>query len=822
MDPARQYRNLDLWVERTAGGGYSIRGESDLGDSRGAAIGDPATLGAHDELLSKDTADAEYIKALGIRLHQFLFKTTPDAGIQSLLDQCLGAGGQQCGVRIRLQLADLNPEIAAIPWEFLYAESRGGFLASSVRTPVVRFVRGLLDRRDPEARVPFNLLVVIPSVPDLDVEGEKRTINEALEGITPPVEVTFLEGTVTRELLDDTLRSEDFDFVHFIGHGDFKDGRGQLRLNRDAFEPDWIDEQALAELVKNHEAIKLIVLNTCRGAEASTSRAFAGLAPQLVLAGQVPAVVAMQYPICDKEALAFVHAFYQTLFQGSGRGSVDAAITAARSALSRDFPGKRAIGLPVLFIRYNEGMLFKVVAGTAGKRPASYSPEERDGEQAIIDDTELAIEATQDPKQLEKQRAILDRATARLRFRNRAVATPVVVLLALILILAGGLFDRLPLTWIVAASPVWFGDPLAGTLPVDSIVIVATQDSITSEWRPRHAELLTKLSLAGARVVAFDVRFRAETPHDKALAAAADAAREHGTLVVGGANRLEGDSLPVRPEADSLALAPALVNHLTTGFDCLGENPLQFSGVVPLLWSRRDAGTMLPAFALAVVKAWRGSRSVTVDLAQRDVSLIDDQAQVVDHIKLTKVTRLRGDQDCRIMTGGSRYGEMLAVRAPLAAWRDPDRRFDYAAVLALPPERLTWARGRIVLVGDVVPWDRTGRRIGFRNDKRYGVERQADAIATILGNAEPRPVGRLVEYLIVAALAALGAVLAYWGPRPRRLRATLLTVGVLVFLALLSTLLYWSGHRLLNILYPFLAFLLTFAFLLRLRRRWLP
>jgi CHASE2 domain-containing sensor protein len=812
VDPARTYTNLDLWVERGEGGAYSIRGESDQGDARGTAQGDPATLGANDERLAKDTADAEYIKALGIRLHHFLFKTAPDAGIQSLLDQCLGAGGEKCGVRIRIQLIDLNPEIAAIPWEFVYAESRGGFLASSVRTPVVRFVRGSLDRRDPEARWPLDMLVVIPDATDLDVDTEKRRINEALEGVGPKVKVTFLEGLVTRRDLSDALTKEDFDFVHFIGHGDFTDGRGRLRLNLSPVEPDWIDEQALAELVKNHESIKLIVLNTCRGAAASTSRAFAGLAPQLVLAGQVPAVVAMQYLITDDEALAFVHAFYDALFQGAGRGSVDAAITAARSALSRDFPGRRAIGLPVLFTRYNEGVLFKVVAGAAGKRPGSYTPEEAEGEREIIRDTTLAIENTADPKRLEKQHAILDRAEARLRFRNRAVATTVVMFFVAVLAAASGLFDHLKLAWIVAASPVWFGDPLAGTLPVDSIAIVTTQDSITQDWRPRHAELLTKLSRAGARVVAFDVRFKSPTVHDGILAAAADSARVRGTLVVAGANELRGDSL---------ALSPVLVNHIAPGIDCLGTNSLIFSGIVPLLWSPGDHGAFLPAFALSVIRAWRNS-GVSPDLPQREVGLTDGNGSVIDRVKLTKVTTLLADQPCAIMVRGSRYGEMLAVQAPLGKWRDPVRRFDYAAVLALPPERLEWARGKIVLVGAAVKEDLSTRDVGFREDQRYGVERHADAIATILGNAEPRPVGRAAEYLIVACLAALGAVLAYWGPRPRRLRATVITLGVLTGLALVSTLLYWSGHRLLNLLYPFLGFLLTFAFLLRLRRRWLP
>jgi len=810
VDPALEYINLDLWVERGERGSYIIRGKSPQGDLRDTATGDPATLGIHDERLAANTADAEYVKALGIRLHQFLFQTATNARIQSMLDRCLGAGGEDCGVRIRLRLADVNPEIAAVPWEFLYAESEGGFLASSERTTVVRFIEGLSFQRPPEARLPLNMLVVIPAVPDLDVDGEKRRINEALEGIDPPVAVTFLEGAVTRARLSDALQEESFDFLHFVGHGDFEAGRGRLRLNLSELEPDWIDEAALRELVKNRRALKLVVLNTCRGAELSTSRAFAGLAPQLVLSG-VPAVVAMQFPITDAEALAFVHAFYHALFQGSGRGSVDAAITAARSALNRDFPGTRAVGLPTLFMRYDEGVLFKVVGGS-DTRPASFSPAEAVKDKAIVHNTSLAIISTTGPVELAEQRAILARAKARLRYRNRVVATPVVVFLAVILAAASGLFDRMTLTPIVAASPVWFGDPLAGTLPVDSIAIVTTQDSITPAWRPRHAELLTKLSRAGARVVAFDIRFRDSTVHDAVLAAAADSARARGTLVVAGANRLEGESL---------ALSPALVDHIAPGLDCLGEHPLQFSGIVPLLWSRSDGSALQPAFALSVVAAWRSS-GFTADLSRREVALVDSRAQVIDHVKLTKVTRLLRDQPCQIMTRGSRYGEMLAVRAPLGEWRDPRRRFDYSAVLALPPERLEWARGRIVLVGAAVPEDLASREVGFRRDERYGVERHADAVATILGNAEPMPVGRTAEYLLVAGLAGLGALLAYRGPRPRRGRALLMVLGVFAGLAVFSTVLYRGGHLLLNLLYPFLAFVLTFASLLLLRRRWLP
>jgi len=300
--------------------------------------------------------------------------------------------------------------------------------------------------------------------------------------------------------------------------------------------------------------------------------------------------------------------------------------------------------------------------------------------------------------------------------------------------------------------------------------------------------------------------------YDAVLAAAVDRARTRGTRVVDGANSLRGDRL---------ALAPALANRVAPGIDCLGENPLQFSGIVPIIWSENDSTELLPAFPLAVVAAWRNA-GYSTDLQRNEVTLIGSAATVVGRIRLTKVTTLLRDQPkCPIMTQGSRYGEMLSVRAPVAAWRNPIRRFDYLAVLDMPVQRLDWARGKIILVGAVVAAELTRRQIGLRRDARYGVERHADAIVTILGNAEPIPVSFTGQYVLLAIMAGLGAWLAYRGPR-RHIRQSILTVlAVFVSLALLSVVLYWGPHQLLNVLYPALAFLLTFVSLLTLRRRWL-
>lgn len=839
MDPLIKYINLDLWIERASGGGYEIRVHSSHGGDHDVARGDFAQLGAQDERLADDGADPPYAKAIGVRQYQFLFETATKARIKTVLDRCLGAtedsreAERNAGVRIRIQLSETNPEIAAVPWEFLYSEADDEFLATSNHTPIVRFLEVRSGMRPPEARLPLKLLVAIPTVPNLDVDAEKRCIREALEGIDPPVAVTFLDGNVTRERLSNALTKDNSDFLHFSGHGRFQDGHGALRLNRSEFEEDWITGPELRELVKNIRSLKLVVLNTCSGAETSTCDAFVGLAPHLVRAG-IPAVVAMQFPIRDDEAKTFASGFYQALFQGAGRGSVDVAITAARSALSRDFHGRRAIGVPVLYARYDQGVLFKVVRDKAGRRPTSLKPEEAAKDEALVREATRAIERLEggDPVELAEQEEIRARAAARLRFCRWAIATPVAVTLMLILAVTTRLFETyVPLGPIVAASPVWFGDPLASMLPVDSVALVTTQefpvdsvapvtmqdsirqDSVRAVWRFRHAELLTRLSQAGARVVAFDIRFRVPSNADSAMSAAVDAARQRGTLVVGGSNRQQGDSL---------ALAPALMNRMAPGMDCLGENPFLFSGVVPLVWLPAGSQELLPSFSLAVVAASRRSR-VDFDPTRSELTTVNSGGTVTDHVKLTRMTTLlRSQPGCPIMRSGGRYGEMLAVRAPLEAWRDHQRNFDYAAVLAAPPERLAWARNRIVLVGAVVRPELSSRRIGFRTDRRYGVERHADAIVTILGNAAPRAVPRGLEYLLVAALAALGSVLSYRGPRPRLPRATLMSAGTFAGLAGLAVLLYWTSHRLLDILYPFASFLLTFILLLRLRRRWFP
>src|SRR6185436_10996011 len=286
-----------------------------------------------------------------------------------------------------------------------------------------------------------------------------------------------------------------------------------------------------------------------------------------------------------------------------------------------------SLALPVLHLRYNEGLLFRVVKGD-GTVPANFSFRGAEKDRALIREAEEGLKrlGPGDAEGRKRQEQIIERARARLRYRKVAIAAPASVFLFLLVALAAGLFERVPLTWMAAASPVWFGDPLAASLPADSIVLVASPDTLSLLERHRHAALLDRLSRAGARVVAFDFRFRRVSPDDSMFAVAIDSARARGTEVVGGANLTDGDSL---------ALAPALVNHLRTGLDCLGQNPLTPATVVPVFWAPAGKATRLHGFGLEVIAAWR---TAAIRYPDRSEVALYRGDQEIDHILLTKIT----------------------------------------------------------------------------------------------------------------------------------------------------------------------------------------
>jgi hypothetical protein len=282
---------------------------------------------------------------------------------------------QDKGLRMKLRVQP--PELAVLPWEFLYDPDRD-YLCFSPDTPIVRYV----DLRQPVRRLtvepPLRILGMVASprgLDPLDVEHEKDLLNEAIEELRDDglVELTWLEGQTWRDLRRAMRRDGPWHVFHFVGHGDFDVAReeGAIALtDGETGREHLLRSRDLARLLDGHRHLRLVFLNSCEGARGSEGDPFSGTAATLVH-NRIPAVVAMQYEITDKAAIEFSRSFYEALADG---WPVDAAVTDARVAVSMD--SMLEWGTPVLYMRSPDGRLFDILTGAQPGRSTSEQTED--------------------------------------------------------------------------------------------------------------------------------------------------------------------------------------------------------------------------------------------------------------------------------------------------------------------------------------------------------------------------------------------------------------------------------------------------------------
>jgi hypothetical protein len=262
------------------------------------------------------------------------------------------------GLRVRLRLNDV-PELADLPWEYLYDASRQNFLALAKETPIVRFLE-LPESVEPlSAPSPLNLLAVLSSPTDfeaLDVQSEWARLQDAMKPLAAQNRITLERLAVpTLDALRSQLRKKDYHILHFIGHGEFDSvtQEGALVFQNEDGTGHAVRDELLATLLHDSDSLRVVVLNACEGARVSAQNPFTGVAPHLIRKG-IPAVIAMQFPISDPAAIQFSTDVYRTLADGY---PIDAAVNEARRAIY--FNGSvLEWGTPVLFMRAEDGTIF--------------------------------------------------------------------------------------------------------------------------------------------------------------------------------------------------------------------------------------------------------------------------------------------------------------------------------------------------------------------------------------------------------------------------------------------------------------------------------
>jgi tetratricopeptide (TPR) repeat protein len=312
--------------------------------------------------LDRRELDTAGLIAVGRTLASLLLPIGAKAGstsVRELLARSLLKVGPDDGLRLRLRLPD---DLAVIPWEYAYVERAGGegingFLALDPRIAIVR--HEVLGSVLTAPQLPGDIKIVIAlagaeGLPELNLDDEMKFLNQAVSG---------LEGIQLQTCQHATLNEVQpllpgAGVFHFAGHGDFTRKMGArpgtyTGVGSLAFEDERVDAEQMGINLRGN-GVRLAVLAGCDTGRRDGISVWSGIAPALVKA-EIPAVVANQYTILDKCAIAFSHQFYQAL---AGGLSIERAVSAGRiAAYNADREG-RDWGVPVLYLRAADGQLF--------------------------------------------------------------------------------------------------------------------------------------------------------------------------------------------------------------------------------------------------------------------------------------------------------------------------------------------------------------------------------------------------------------------------------------------------------------------------------
>ncbi|MGH3869459.1 MAG: CHAT domain-containing protein [Pseudonocardiaceae bacterium] len=321
------------------------------------------------------TADERPVRELGQRL----FDAVIADDVRSLYVASRQRAREQGSV-LRLVLRVRPPELARLPWEFLFDPNQQDYLGLSM--PLVRYPEVLAPRQPLQVALPLRVLGMVARPGDqhaLEVDEEQQRLDTALAGLQREelVELFWVVGQ-TYNALEDALDKGPWHIFHFVGHGGYNrdSEEGTLSLADETGRTHPVGADDISRLLAEHHPLRLVVLNACDTGRGSASDAFSSTAAALIRR-EIPAVVAMQFEITDPAAIVFAQSFYQHVAK---RRPVDDSVMRARRSLRLANKDTLEWGTPVLYLRAPEGQVFD---------SAIFSPSQPRSSQDQIDGREV-------------------------------------------------------------------------------------------------------------------------------------------------------------------------------------------------------------------------------------------------------------------------------------------------------------------------------------------------------------------------------------------------------------------------------------------------
>ncbi len=291
----------------------------------------------------------------------------PDGDIRTQVTEAIRRAGTGTGVRLRLVTRE--PRLAGLPWEYTYLsllnrEDLADFMVLNPTVSLVRHEPLPLPLSELHAAEPAELRLLAvtanaPGYPQLDLEREREALETALARLPADLpRLTYqpvLENPTAAKL--QVALTGRADLFHFAGHGGVHGTTGYLALPPADGGPGELSADPLGRLLQA-AGVRLAVLGACDSGRRGRSQ-WTGVVPGLVAVAAIPAVVAMQYPVRNSAAVIFASAFYTAVAAGL---SVDEAVWSGRLALQDPDDLSASWGIPVLYLRSSDGVLFPRLA----------------------------------------------------------------------------------------------------------------------------------------------------------------------------------------------------------------------------------------------------------------------------------------------------------------------------------------------------------------------------------------------------------------------------------------------------------------------------
>ncbi|MDQ3929310.1 MAG: hypothetical protein M3328_09200, partial [Chloroflexota bacterium] len=165
------YLNFDVVIQKS-GDGYKAHVQSPAGEATSYFTNPFTQIEVEHFMLSAapgkrstrriDAPEVAAAKKFGERLYNSVFTGDVSAVLRSSLDE---AWNRNSKLRLRLRLTDV-PELADIPWEYLYNPSLNRFFALDDDTAIVRYLDVPERVRPVTVTLPLRVLVMISAPND--------------------------------------------------------------------------------------------------------------------------------------------------------------------------------------------------------------------------------------------------------------------------------------------------------------------------------------------------------------------------------------------------------------------------------------------------------------------------------------------------------------------------------------------------------------------------------------------------------------------------------------------------------------------------------